>query len=168
MAHALLYSRERFLLLRPFAPVVKMNQTRRFLIALVFVLGARPAQAQVAARQPDWDALAMEAQRILVNYIRINTTNPPGNELAAAKFLKKILDSEGIEATILDTAELGPGRANLYARLKGNGSKRAVALVHHMDVVPVAREHWSVDPFAGTIKDGYLYGRGTLDMKGSG
>jgi acetylornithine deacetylase/succinyl-diaminopimelate desuccinylase-like protein len=145
-----------------------MNQTRRFLFALVFALCARPAQAQVATRQPDWDALATEAQRILVDYIRINTTNPPGNELVAAKFLKRILDSEGIEATILDTAELGPGRANLYARLKGNGSKRAVALVHHMDVVPVAREYWSVDPFAGTIKDGYLYGRGTLDMKGSG
>lgn len=145
-----------------------MNQTRRFLFVLTFVLCARPAQAQVATRQPEWDALATEAQRILVDYIRINTTNPPGNELAAAKFLKKILDSEGIEATILDTAELGAGRANLYARLRGNGTKRAVALVHHMDVVPVAREYWSVDPFAGMIKDGYLYGRGTLDMKGSG
>ncbi len=126
------------------------------------------ASAQTTTKAPDWSALAAEAQQVLTDYIRINTTNPPGNELAAAKFLKQILDREGIEATILDTAELGAGRANLYARLKGNGSKRAIALVHHMDVVPAAAQYWSVDPFAGIVKDGYLYGRGTLDMKGSG
>lgn len=131
-------------------------------------LGGSVARAQAPVRQPDWNALATEAQQTLADYIRINTTNPPGNELAAAKFLKAILDREGIEAAILDTAELGAGRANLYARLRGNGSKRAVALVHHMDVVPVTREYWSVDPFGGVVKDGYLYGRGTLDMKGSG
>jgi acetylornithine deacetylase/succinyl-diaminopimelate desuccinylase-like protein len=136
--------------------------------ALLTVLFTRRAGAQSAPRTPDWDALATEAQRILADYVRINTTNPPGNELAAAKFLKQILESEGFEATILDTAELGAGRANLYARLRGNGTKRAVALVHHMDVVPVAPQYWVVDPFGGIVKDGYLYGRGTLDMKGSG
>ena len=64
--------------------------------------------------------------------------------------------------------ELGAGRANLYARLKGNGSKKAIALVHHIDVVTAAPEYWAVDPFAGVVKDGYIWGRGTLDMKGQG
>ena len=145
-----------------------MTRHSRLLSATVLILSARSAGAQSAIRSPDWTGIAAEAQQILTDYIRINTTNPPGNELAAAKFLKHILDREGIEATILDTAELGAGRANLYARLKGNGTKRAVALVHHMDVVPVTPEYWSVDPFGGIVKDGYLYGRGTLDMKGSG
>ena len=145
-----------------------MTRRLRFSLAASAVLLARSASGQSVPRAPDWNAVGIEAQNVLADYIRINTTNPPGNELAAAKFLKGILDREGIEAAILDTAELGPGRANLYARLRGNGSKRAVALVHHMDVVPVTREYWSVDPFGGIVKDGYLYGRGTLDMKGSG
>ncbi len=144
-----------------------MISKSRFLAVSFGLLLGGAAKAQSPA-QPNWDALGLEAQQILTDYIRINTTNPPGNELAAAKYLKGILDREGIEAMILDTAELGPGRANLYARLKGNGTKRAVALVHHMDVVPVSPQYWSVDPFAGIVKDGYLYGRGTLDMKGSG
>jgi acetylornithine deacetylase/succinyl-diaminopimelate desuccinylase-like protein len=121
-----------------------------------------PARAQA----PDWKSLDDETLHTLSDYIRVNTTDPPGNELDAAHFLKKILDKEGIEATIYDTTEMGSNRANLYARLKGNGSKKAVALVSHMDVVPVAPSFWSVDPFSGIIKDGYIWGRGTLDMKG--
>src|SRR5439155_13290212 len=68
----------------------------------------------------------------------------------------------------LETTELGRGRANLCARLRGNGTKGAIALVSHLDVVPTTTQSWTVDPFAGTIKGGYLYGRGTLDMKGEG
>ena len=116
----------------------------------------------------DWDAIARESQTILADYLRINTTNPPGNEFPAARFLKGILDREGIEAQILDTSELGPNRANLYARLRGNGTKRAVALVNHMDVVPATPSSWSVDPFSGAVKDGYIWGRGAIDMKGNG
>jgi len=130
------------------------------------VLSARPVGAQM--RPVAWDVLATEGTSILADYLRVNTTNPPGNELAAARFLKAILGREGIEAQILDTVELGPNRANLYARLRGNGTKRAVALVHHMDVVPATPSSWSVDPFSGVIKDGYIWGRGALDMKGSG
>src|SRR5688500_6328786 len=132
----------------------------------IAVLLARPGVAQ---RPVDWQALADESVRILGDYLKINTTNPPGNELAGALFLKDILEREGIEATILDTAELKPaGRANLYARLRGNGSKRAIALVHHSDVVPADPRYWTEDPFSGAIKDGFLYGRGALDMKGEG
>jgi acetylornithine deacetylase/succinyl-diaminopimelate desuccinylase-like protein len=114
----------------------------------------------------DWDALSKEGQTILADYLRINTTNPPGNEILAARFLKGILDKEGIPAVILDTAELGGTHANLYARLKGNGSKRAIVLLHHMDVVPATASQWQVDPFSGAVKDGYIWGRGAIDMKG--
>jgi acetylornithine deacetylase/succinyl-diaminopimelate desuccinylase-like protein len=129
-------------------------------------LAASPARAQ----QPiDWAALAEESVRALTDYLKINTSNPPGNELAGALLLKEMLEREGIEAVILDTAELKPsGRANLYARLRGNGSKRAIALVHHIDVVPAEQRYWTQDPFSGAIKDGFLYGRGALDMKGEG
>jgi acetylornithine deacetylase/succinyl-diaminopimelate desuccinylase-like protein len=132
---------------------------------LLFML-SRPAAAQAPAL--DYDKLRNETAQRLSEYLRINTSNPPGNELATARWLKEVLAKEGIEGQILDTAELGPSRANFYARLKGNGSGNAIALVHHMDVVPVSRQFWSLDPFAGLIKDGYVWGRGTLDMKGQG
>ena len=137
---------------------------RRAVVLLFLLLTCvfRPARAQA----PDWKALDDETLHTLTDYIRVNTTDPPGNELDAARFLKRILDKEGIEATIYDTTEMGSNRANLYARLKGNGSKKAVALVNHMDVVPVAPAFWTVDPFSGIVKDGYIWGRGTLDMKG--
>ena len=114
----------------------------------------------------DWDAYAGESQRVLSEYLRIDTSNPPGNELEAARFLKAILDREGIPAQILDTVELGRGRANLYARLKGNGTKKAIALVNHMDVVPATPSYWQVPPFSGATRDGYIWGRGAIDMKG--
>jgi acetylornithine deacetylase/succinyl-diaminopimelate desuccinylase-like protein len=137
-------------------------------LLLVVVGSAAPASAQ--QRSPiDWAALTTETVNLLSEYIKVNTTNPPGNELQAARFLKRILDQEGIESQILDTAELKPaGRANFYARLKGNGSKKAIALVHHMDVVPASPSFWSTDPLSGAIKDGYVWGRGTIDMKGEG
>ncbi len=118
-------------------------------------------------------ALRDEGVKKLAEYLAINTTNPPGNELATAQWLQKTLAAEGIDGQILDTAELGPGRANFYARLPATvpatGPLRgALALVSHMDVVPVSREFWSVDPFAGVVKDGYVWGRGALDMKGHG
>jgi acetylornithine deacetylase/succinyl-diaminopimelate desuccinylase-like protein len=134
----------------------------------VLLLGAAPVLAQAPGRPLDWDSLAAESVRNLSAYLAINTTNPPGNELAAARYLQQILGREGIEAQILDTAELGPGRANLYARLRSRGTQKAIALVNHLDVVPVTPRFWSVDPFAGTVRDGYVWGRGALDMKGEG
>ena len=133
------------------------------IFALVMLLAPFRAEAQ---KPVDWDALSREGQTILSEYLRINTTNPPGNEILAARFLKGILAKEGIEAQILDTAELGGTHANLYARLKGNGSKKAIVLLHHMDVVPATPSQWSVDPFSGEVKDGYIWGRGAIDMKG--
>jgi len=120
-------------------------------------------------KQPiDWPALEREGVTLLREYLRVNTTNPPGNELEAARFLRDFLAKQGIEAQILDTVELGAGRANLYARVKGNGSRKAVALVHHMDVVPATATAWSTPPFSGDLRDGFVYGRGAIDMKGEG
>ncbi|MEO8337547.1 MAG: M20/M25/M40 family metallo-hydrolase [bacterium] len=139
------------------------------LATLVFPVSLAAQTATATPKTPvDWNAMQTEAVGVLQQYLRINTTNPPGNELETARFLKAFLAKEGIEAQILDTIELGPGRANLYARLKGNGSKKAIALVQHMDVVPVTPAYWTVPAFAGEIKDGFLYGRGALDMKGEG
>ncbi|MBV9773522.1 MAG: M20/M25/M40 family metallo-hydrolase, partial [Gemmatimonadetes bacterium] len=135
---------------------------------LLAASGIHAQKAAAAPRPVDWDALRDETVRVLAEYIRVNTTNPPGNELAAARYLQGILRREGIEAQLLDTLELGPGRANLYARLRGNGRGRALALVHHMDVVPADPRYWSVDPFAGAVKDGFVWGRGAQDMKGNG
>jgi acetylornithine deacetylase/succinyl-diaminopimelate desuccinylase-like protein len=143
--------------------------TRTPLAVAAFALSIGVPTAFAQQRAINWEALTNEAVTALSDYIKLNTTNPPGNELEAARFLKRILDREGIEARILDTAELKPaGRANLYARLKGNSSKRAVALVHHIDVVPATPEFWSTDAFGGAVKDGYIWGRGALDMKGQG
>ena len=127
---------------------------------------ATPLAAQ--SRPIDWDALGREGATALSGYLRVNTTNPPGNELAGARYLLALLEREGIEARILDSTELGAGRANLYARLRGDGSKRAIALVHHIDVVPASTEFWTVPPFSGEMRDGWMYGRGAYDMKGDG
>jgi acetylornithine deacetylase/succinyl-diaminopimelate desuccinylase-like protein len=114
---------------------------------------------------PDWPAIGQESAQILSRYIRLDTTNPPGNEVIAAAFLKEILDKEGIPAQLYAFTD---GRGNVYARLKGDGSRKAIVLLNHMDVVPADKRHWSEDPFGGAIKDGYIWGRGALDMKGTG
>ncbi len=113
----------------------------------------------------DTTALALEAQNWLVELLKINTTNPPGNEQAAAKYIAGILAKDGITAELLD---LAPGRSAVVARLRSSAvadPSKALLLVAHMDVVGVDRSKWSVDPFAGIIKDGYLWGRGSIDDK---
>jgi len=142
-----------------------MNLFRPACVASLLLV---PTILESQIRTIDWDGFARESQTVLADYLRVNTTNPPGNEILGARFLKAILDREGIEAQILDTTEIGPNRANLYARLRGSGGKKAIALVNHIDVVPVNPASWSVDAFSGTIKDGYIWGRGAIDMKGNG
>jgi acetylornithine deacetylase/succinyl-diaminopimelate desuccinylase-like protein len=138
----------------------------RIALLLLAVLTA-PAWGQDSAAI-DFPRLRDETARRLSEYIRINTSNPPGNELATARWLQEVLRREGIEGQILDTAELGTGRANFYARLDGTGPGKGIALIHHMDVVSATPSQWTVDPFSGVIKDGYVWGRGALDMKGHG
>lgn len=112
------------------------------------------------------NALAKEAEGWLADLIRINTTNPPGNEQAAAKYIAGILTKEGITSEFLD---LEPGRSALVARLRSAAMpdpSRALLLVAHMDVVGVDKSKWTVDPFGAVVKDGYMYGRGSIDDKG--
>lgn len=103
----------------------------------------------------------------LQEYLRIDTTNPPGHEIKAVEFYKKILDQEGIENQVF---EYTPGRGDLWARLPHTSAKveRPIVLLNHMDVVTSDAAHWKVPPFSGEIKDGWLWGRGAQDMKDEG
>ncbi len=112
----------------------------------------------------DWSKARAEAVQLLQDLIRIDTTNPPGNERAAALHLQKLLEAEGIDTRVLDVA---PGRANLYARIKGDGSRRPLILLSHTDVVVADAARWSAPPFSGEIRNGFIYGRGATDMKGT-
>ncbi len=115
----------------------------------------------------DWAEVEEEATRILCDYIRIDTTNPPGNEEAGALFLQQILAGDGITSRLHDAGE---GRVSVSARLEGRGGDglRPICLLSHIDVVPVERDHWTRDPFGGELVDGVIWGRGALDMKGMG
>ncbi|HEY3279950.1 MAG TPA: M20/M25/M40 family metallo-hydrolase [Gemmatimonadales bacterium] len=133
--------------------------------APVFETPTRTALIAAPRGDVEWNALGDEAAALLSQYLRINTTNPPGNEMAAARWLAAVLRRDGIDAQIFEPA---PGKANLYARLKGSGAARPLILLNHMDVVLASPEYWQVDPFGGTVRGGYVWGRGALDMKGEG
>jgi acetylornithine deacetylase/succinyl-diaminopimelate desuccinylase-like protein len=110
----------------------------------------------------DWQKQQSEILDHYSSLIRIDTSSPPGNETRAAEYLKQVLVREGIPAAVY---ELETGRGNVVARLRGNGSKRPLLLMGHLDVVGVQKEKWTVDPFAALRKDGYVYGRGSIDDK---
>ena len=118
------------------------------------------ARAQTAAI--DWDKQKSETLQHFLALLRIDSSNPPGNETKVADYLKRVLESEGIPSR---TFALDPNRANLVARLKGSGSKRPILILAHTDVVGVQRQKWPVDPFGAVIKDGYIWGRGATDDK---
>ena len=117
-------------------------------------------------RGADLPNLESDAVNWLQGLIRINTTNPPGNEIVAAKYIAGILDREGIPSEIFEST---PGRGFLVARLSASAMpdpSKALLLMGHLDVVGADKSKWSADPFGGAIKDGYLYGRGAIDDKG--
>jgi acetylornithine deacetylase/succinyl-diaminopimelate desuccinylase-like protein len=141
------------------------------LLSLTLVLAAPDAvHAQAAAAPPQATPSSLgtipdEAFGWLQGLIRINTTNPPGNELAAANYLAAILEKEGIAHEVL---EITPGRGIVIGRLSSSAipdPSKSLLLLAHLDVVGVTREKWSVDPFAAISKDGFLYGRGAIDDK---
>jgi len=117
---------------------------------------ATPACAQQSPAMPagPTEAWRAEARTFLTALVKIDTSNPPGDEIKAANYIKSVLDKQGIPSEIFESA---PGRANLVARLKGNGTKKPLMLMGHLDVVGVERDKWTVDPFAAITKDGYLY-----------
>jgi acetylornithine deacetylase/succinyl-diaminopimelate desuccinylase-like protein len=143
--------------------------------AVIFLAPVLPVAAQGIPPNPppsatsslstDTAALSREGLVWLAQLIQINTTNPPGNEQAAAKYLAGILEKNGITPEMLEVA---PGRSAVVARLRSSAisdPSRALLLVAHMDVVGAERSRWSVDPFGAVMKDGYIYGRGALDDK---
>ncbi len=143
----------------------------RLRVLLVFVMIAAPLPAAGPDRVEerlgamDWERYQDETVKLLQDYLRVDTSNPPGNELAAAEFFHKLFDQSGIPNTIYPIA---PGRADFYAILKGDGSLRPLILLNHMDVVRADSRNWRAPPFSGEIVGGEVYGRGALDMKDEG
>lgn len=130
----------------------------KLLLALLIVL---PAAAQ--DRYPvDWGKLEPEILERFTTLLKIDTSNPPGNETHAAKAIQAMLEREGIAVQLFSS---DPNRANLLARIKGNGSKRPILLMGHTDVVGVQKERWTVDPFAAVRKGNVIYARGANDDK---
>src|ERR1700686_5164183 len=131
-------------------------------LALVASAGAR-AQAPMA--NPDLSKLADEAQVWLSDMVRINSVNPPGNEAVVAKYISAIFQKEGISNEVI---EMAPGRSIVVARLQAGplpDPTNALLLVAHQDTVGVDPKKWSMDPFAAVVREGYLYGRGSIDDK---
>lgn len=110
----------------------------------------------------DWSATNQESLTLFKDLLRIETVNPPGNEKPAAELLARFFAGEGIDCQLLENK---PGRTSVVARLPGDGSRGALLLNGHLDVVPVDREHWTHPPFEAIEADGYIWGRGTIDMK---
>jgi len=124
----------------------------------VFALLALPAAAQV----PDWSKINDEAMRHFQALVQIDSSDPPGNETHVAEYVKKTLEADGIPVMLVSK---DPARADIIARLKGNGSKRPLLIMGHSDVVRVDPAKWTFPPFSATRQGGYVYGRGTLDDK---
>lgn len=143
-------------------------QTKRALVSITLALlsalpASRPAQAI------DWDAVGAETLDKLQAYLRIDTSNPPGNETPAAQLLQRWLTAEGIEAQLYDPMR-DPQRQALVARFPGKSGKpgKTIVLMSHSDVVPAVASDWKHPPFAAEVHDGVLYARGVLDTKGLG
>ncbi|HWQ03312.1 MAG TPA: M20/M25/M40 family metallo-hydrolase [Candidatus Nitrosotenuis sp.] len=135
-------------------------------VLAVLILANYSSMAAQGPAGMDWARLHADSIQWLADLIRIDTTNPPGNELAAAKYIAQVLEREGISAEVLESSK---GRGIVIARLRAGAvpdPSRALLLLAHTDVVGVDRKKWTVDPFGGVVKDGFLYGRGALDMKG--
>ncbi len=132
--------------------------TPRFLALFFAAVAIMPAGAQTL----DWNKIDEEAMRHYQALVRIDTTDPPGNETRVVEYLRAVLEAQGIPVTV---AAKDPARANLIARLKGNGSKRPVIFMGHTDEVQVDPSKWTFPPFSATRQGGYVYGRGTLDDK---
>ncbi len=114
------------------------------------------------AQAPDWSKINDEAMRHFQALVQIDSGDPPGNETHVAEYVKKTLEAEGIPVMMVAK---DPARANIIARLKGNGSKKPLLIMGHSDVVRVDPAKWTFPPFSATRQGGYVYGRGTLDDK---
>ena len=116
----------------------------------------------LAAQNIDWNKVNDEAMRNFQSLVQIDSTNPPGNETRVVEFVKKVFDAEGIPSLIVAK---DPARANLIARIKGNGSKKPLLIMGHSDTVKIDAAKWTIPPFSGARVGGYVYGRGVIDDK---
>jgi len=139
---------------------VKLLRARILVACASLLLISVDGHAQ--ARQPDWKAIEAETMEHYLALLRMDTSDPPGREQPAVDYLRAVLEKEGIP---VETFTLEPGRPNLVARLKGNGSKRPILIMGHTDVVNVDPAKWTYPPFSATRANGYVYGRGTRDDK---
>jgi acetylornithine deacetylase/succinyl-diaminopimelate desuccinylase-like protein len=130
----------------------------RNLFVFAFFVLVLPSGAQT----PDWSKINDEAMRHFQALVQIDSSDPPGNETRVAEYVKKVLEADGIPVMMVAK---DPARANIIARLKGNGSKRPLLIMGHSDVVKVDPAKWTFPPFSATRNGGYVYGRGTLDDK---
>jgi acetylornithine deacetylase/succinyl-diaminopimelate desuccinylase-like protein len=142
-------------------------QPMRVLMVLAALSFSAFAQTQLDdhLRAIAWPPYQDEVVKLMREYLRIDTSNPPGNELAAAEFFHRLFDQAGIANTVYSYA---PGRANIYAVIKGDGRLRPLVLLNHMDVVQAEPAGWRLPPFSGEILNGEMYGRGAQDMKDEG
>ena len=143
----------------------KRNFLLRVLLFLTIIANIAPGGARASDHKIDWDEVQREALDLFIQYLKIDTTNPTGNEIRAAEFFAGVCKREGIEHQVFEPF---PGRGSIWARLRGDGSKRPIILLNHSDVVPHDKEFWTVDAFGGAVKDGFIYGRGAMDMKSLG
>src|SRR5277367_6108337 len=114
------------------------------------------------AQTPDWAVVRPEAMRHFQALVQIDSTDPPGNETKVAEYVKRVLEKDGIPALLVAK---DPARANLIARIKGNGSKKPLLIMGHSDTVKVDISKWMYPPFSATRAGGFVYGRGSLDDK---
>ena len=137
------------------------RQLSTIVVSMICASAASIPTVALAQQNIDVAMLQSEAVQRTREYLRINTVNPPGNEVESMRWFARILKQEGIP---FDTATSAPGRGNIWARLKG-GSEPALVLLHHMDVVPADPRYWDTDPLAAITKDSVIFGRGALDTK---
>lgn len=109
-----------------------------------------------------WDSVREQVTTLLQQLLRFDTTNPPGNETPCVEYIAARLKHDGIDSTVLESA---PGRGNLVARLRGDGTRAPLLLMGHVDVVPAEPAYWEHSPFSGDLADGIVWGRGATDMK---
>jgi len=136
----------------------------RTLGVLILALCLAPIECRRAAGGSG-DPVEREAQDALVSYLRIDTSNPPGNETSGARFLQQLLIKDGIDAKLIGS---DPKRQSVYARLVSGSNEKALVLLHHIDVVPAIASQWTKPPFDGIRSNGYIWGRGALDIKSLG
>ncbi|MBV9493917.1 MAG: M20/M25/M40 family metallo-hydrolase [Acidobacteria bacterium] len=137
------------------------SRHRLVVLTLLLLFALRCREAEGTAHDPT----DREAEDALVQYLRIDTSNPPGNETAGAEFLKQLLQKDGIPSQLVGS---DPKRQSLYARLSSGTNEKALLLLHHIDVVPVVANEWTKPAFGGLRAGGYLWGRGALDVKSLG